>query len=136
MKNLTLLLVVAVFMSGFTLTSCNKYEEGPAISLLPAKTRVTRTWEVEKYVYDDGTEEAGDSDDPVYNFTKDGSVSVTFGNATFNGTWLLDSNNENITISYSAGSISFNDDSKIVRLTTKEFWLEDEDGDQVHLQAK
>jgi hypothetical protein len=136
MKKLTLLMALTVMISGFTLTSCNKYEEGPAISLLPAKTRVVRTWEVDKYVDADGTETAGDSSDPVYNFTKDGEVSITTSGITTTGEWILDSDNENITISYSLGSISFDFDSKIVRLTTKEFWLEDADGDQTHLKAK
>ncbi|CAG5087259.1 DUF4923 family protein [Parvicella tangerina] len=136
MKPITLFLAATMIIGGASLTSCNKYEEGPTISLLPAKTRVVGTWEVEKYVDADGTETAGDDNDPVYNFTKDGDVTITFGSTTIDGTWLLDSDNENITISYSLGSISFSDDSKIIRLTNKEFWIENDNGDETHLKAK
>lgn len=140
MKNLSLLLIFAILASGVTFTSCNKYEEGPAFAFLPAKTRVVRTWEVDKYVAADGTETAGDDTDPTYNFTKDGEVTITTGIIAATGTWLLDSENENITVTYSYSllgvDVTSEDDFKIIRLTTKEFWLEDADEDQIHLKAK
>lgn len=135
MKQLFFLAFAVLSLSAVT-TSCNKYEEGPMLSVRSAEYRIIRTWEVDKYIYADGTEENGDSDDPVYTFTKDGEVSITDGNFTYTGDWDLNGDKDEITLEYSYGSFAVIDNYEIIRLTVNEFWVEDENGDQTHLVAK
>lgn len=136
MKKISILMMLAVGIAGTSLTSCNKYEEGPGLSIRSAKQRITNTWEVEKYVDNDGTETAGTSSDPTMTITKDGEFSVTDGSFTISGTWAFDDAKENITTTYDFGGTSISSTSKIIRLSMTELWLEDEDGDQVHYREK
>lgn len=136
MKKISILMLLAVAVAGTSLTSCNKYEEGPGFSVRSAKQRITNTWEVEKYVDADGTETAGTSSDPTMTITKDGEFTITSGSFNTSGTWAFDDSKENITTTYDFGGSSISSTSKIVRLTMTELWLEDEDGDRVHYREK
>ncbi len=136
MKKISILMLLAVAVAGTSLTSCNKYEEGPGLSIRTAKQRITNTWEVEKYVDADGTETAGTADDATMTITKDGEFTVTDGSFSITGTWAFDDSKENITTTYSFGGSNISSTSKIVRLSMTELWLEDEDGDQVHYREK
>lgn len=103
MKKISILMLLAVAVAGTSLTSCNKYEEGPGLSIRTAKQRITNTWEVEKYVDADGTETAGTADDATMTITKDGEFTVTDGSFSITGTWAFDDSKENITTTYSFG---------------------------------
>ena len=130
MKNfriITILLLISTFM--FT-PSCSKYEEGPAISLLPKKTRLTGTWKVDEIVYEDGDVENVD-DNATYEFTKDNVYRVIDGNITYTGEWEFTRDKEYIQITYSTGSISYSSEDQIVRLKNKELWI-NQDGDEYH----
>lgn len=138
MKSLKLFsfaLLAVVFVLG---TSCGKYEEGPAFSLLTKKSRLVGKWKVEKHVDADGTESTPSAnDESTWEFVKDGKfVAISAGGGfsqTTNGTWEFTDDKESVKITFTSGSISYTDTSKIIKLKNKELWLEDEDGDQTHM---
>jgi hypothetical protein len=136
MKIFKIALALTVLVSATTFTSCNKYEEGPAISLRSAESRVDNTWEVEKFIDSDGTETAGDSNDPVYTMTKDGELSVVIGSQNATGNWTLNSDETTLRLEYTYSFINFDFTYTILRLTNDELWLEDEDGDKTYLKEK
>ncbi len=122
----------------FILSSCGKYEEGPAISLLPKKTRLVGVWKVEKYVAADGTESTPASgDESTWEFVSDGKfIAIAAGGGfsqTTEGTWEFSDDKESILITFSAGGFSVTESTKILRLKNTELWLADSDGDQTHL---
>ncbi len=145
MKKIALLSVAALMIGGICLTSCKKYEEGPALTLLTKKMRVAGTWEVESY-WENGVDKTSDYRQGVtsetYVYEKDGtySISVTTIIGTINdaGTWEFITDKEEIkTLSNQSGSDP--DTSVIVRLKNKEFWMKDKGGSTVHeyhLKAK
>lgn len=145
MKKIALFSVAALMMGGIALTSCKKYEEGPALSLLTKKMRVAGTWEVESY-WENGVDKTSEYRQGVtsetYVYEKDGSysISVTTILGTINdaGTWEFVNDKEEIrTLSNQANSTA--DTMVIVRLKNKEFWMKDKGGSTVHefhLQAK
>lgn len=138
MKSLKLfsfaLLAVVVVLG----TSCGKYEEGPGFSLMTKKARVAGVWKLEKYVSANGTVTNAEADDnTTFEFTKDGSVIITStdGGASFtiNGTWEFTKDKEYIKTTLVFFGQSSIDEVKILRLTNKEFWTVDEDGDETHM---
>ena len=48
MKTTSKILLVAILALGVQLTSCKKYEDGPAISLKSKNKRLVGDWELEK----------------------------------------------------------------------------------------
>ena len=135
MKSLKLfsfaLLAVVVVLG----TSCGKYEEGPGFSLMTKNARVAGVWKLEKYVSANGTVTNAEADDnTTFEFTKDGSVIITYmdGGVSFtvNGTWEFTKDKEYIKTTTTFFGV---DEVKILRLTNKEFWTVDDDGDETHL---
>lgn len=135
MKSLKLfsfaLLAVVVVLG----TSCGKYEEGPGFSLMTKNARVAGVWKLEKYVSANGTVTNAEADDNTTSeFTKDGSVIITYmvGGVSFtvNGTWEFTKDKEYIETTTTFSGV---DEVKILRLTNKEFWTVDDDGDETHL---
>lgn len=138
MKSLKLFsfaLLAVVFILG---SSCNKYEEGPSVSLLTKKARLVGVWKVEKYVEADGEQSTPSSnDESTWEFKKDGKfIAIAAGGGfsqTTEGTWEFANDKESVKITFTSGSISYSETSKILRLKNKELWIQDEDGDQTHL---
>jgi hypothetical protein len=138
MKSLKLfsfaLLAVVVVLG----TSCGKYEEGPGFSLMTKNARVAGVWKLEKYVSANGTVTNAEADDnTTFEFTKDGSVIITYmdGGVSFtvNGTWEFTKDKEYIKTTTTFFGQTSVDEVKILRLTNKEFWTVDDDGDETHL---
>jgi hypothetical protein len=76
--------------------SCNKYEDGPKLSLRSRKARIINTWKVSKYLVDNVDNTASfNSAYPDYTvvFDKSGSysISATYNSVVFSetGTWEL-----------------------------------------------
>lgn len=133
MKKLFVILVVAAL----AFSSCGKYEEGPAFSLASKKSRLVNVWQLDK-AFVDGQEvtlTADDKDDYI-EFTKDNKVKATWVNQnqtyTLEGTWEFDDKKENIITTYAIMGQTVKDTSKILRLKSKELWLEYKDGNHVH----
>lgn len=122
-----LLLFVGV---GFTVTSCGKYSEGPKMSILTKKMRITGDWKLKKYEADcsdaspDGTDYTSTiqgfwGSNFVWGIEKDGSYKMT-GNFTENGTWKLGEDKDDVTFTPSSGSATT---YRIVVLKNKELGL-------------
>jgi len=136
MKKLSILF--AAFAVLF-LVSCGKYEDGPGFSLRSKSSRIAGSWTVEKAT-SDGVDFTASLAGLTFDFTKAGSYTETFvylgQTSTDTGTWALTSNDEDLTITYTDGTIqSF----KILRLTNSELWFSDTSSgttDEFHLIAK
>lgn len=115
-------------------TACNKYEEGPGISLRSKTARVAGEWVVDKYVDKDGNE-SEDQFNSSGIYGKDGSLEIFIdGTSLAKGTWEFGDKKE--TIITDLGSVFGKDTATIVRLAHKEFWTADEDGNQTRLKPK
>lgn len=134
MKKLSILF--AAFAVLF-LVSCGKYEEGPGISLRSKASRIDGSWKVEKYT-EDGADFTSDYASLTFEFTKDGSYTVSdaYLGQLETGSWELTSNNEDFTFTFSDGTTEA---YKILRLTNSDFWISQTYSgitDVIHLKAK
>ena len=128
MKSISRILVLFL-LSVFVLSSCGKYEEGPMISLLPKMMRLTSQWQLDKLYIDDVEQTLSDDDKDDYIDLKDGGVYeiVTVSGSystTSTGTWELTSSKEQLVLKYDFGTITYNEEYDILRLTSKELWVE------------
>ncbi len=120
-----------------TFAGCKKYEDGPTISLASKKARLVNVWKLDK-AFVNGTELTltTDDKDDYTEFKKDGVYSETtvvnnVSNTT-TGTWDFDDSKDNVIISYTYGSITVTSTSKILRLKSKELWMEHVDGNTTY----
>ena len=126
---------VLVATLSLSLSSCGKYEDGPGFTLLTKQMRLTGVWDVKEYQDVDGTVYA-DTDDATTEFTKSGTCILKDGSFSYNGTWDFSSNKENLRTQFDFGGVSQLTESKIIRLTNKELWLKDSDGDITRAEKK
>ena len=130
------------------LFSCNKYEDGPAFSLLSAKNRLDGEWEVTKI---NNSFSALDNSNLIWQFEEDGDftfdaswiISLSFFATPLDvqenlvGDWEFDNNKEEIEISLDTTSNLVevgllplpspyipHGEFNILRLTNHELWLE------------
>jgi hypothetical protein len=113
----------------FVASSCGKYEEGPMISLLPITMRITSQWQMDKYFENDVEQTlTADEKDDYYDIKDNGILDAVYvvgsSSTTTTGTWELSSSKELLTFKYTYGSFTVNDVYTILRLTTKELWIE------------
>jgi hypothetical protein len=135
-----LLLSVVVF-------SCSKYPDGPSITILTKKHRLSHSWKLTTAI-EDGIDKTGDYQTAYkdYNLVidKGGNYSMTynfFGVSSYaeTGTWSL--NGDKTYITFNPGSNSNPDNPyKILKLKNDEFWALDEDFNgkklEIHLIPK
>ncbi len=127
MKTLKLLGVVAIL--GTTILSapsCGKYEEGPGFTVLTKKMRITNEWDVKEIVSPNGNTTV-DNDDDYTIIEKDGTAKAVSGSTTNTGTWEFSSNKEKVRFTYEYFGVDVTTEYTILRLTNKEFWIQDED---------
>ena len=140
LQTLGLILLTAVFITPFQ--GCGKYEEGPSFSLKTKKGRLCQSWSVDKWVDADGNSVAGTASDGIYTYEKDGTATISDGSVSISGTWEFDASKENIEVTFDFLGSSSTNSSKIIKLTSSEFWLEDYDSDgnlagsQIHFKAE
>ncbi len=128
---------VLVGIAFFGLTACNKYEDGPKISLRSKKERVANTWVIEKAIRNgnDVTDEY-----TIYTLTtsKDGDAKLNAavtGSFTYttDGTWEFNSNKENLIFDYENNNAD--NTYQILKLKEDELWIREVGGeDELHLQ--
>lgn len=133
MKKLFIISVVAIF----ALSSCGKYDDGPAFSLASKKSRVVNTWKLDRQ-FINGNEQTltADDKDDYTEFTKDGKVKITWvvgsQSTTIEGTWEFDSSKEHLLVklsyTYFGQTTTTTTSYKILRLKSNEMWLEEQDG--------
>jgi len=129
MKKIFIISIVAIF----ALSSCGKYEEGPAFSLASKKSRVVNTWVLDKE-FVNGNEQTltADDKDDYTEYTKDGKMKVTevsgSQSTTIEGTWEFDDSKEHLvtkfTYTFLGQSTTSSTSYKILRLKSNEMWLE------------
>jgi hypothetical protein len=121
------------------LSACGKYEEGPGFTLLTKKARLTGEWDAKEYVDADGTVVA-DNDDATVEFVKDGTMIIRDGGTSTEGTWEFVSDKEKLRTSYSYTILgvtqTYTGETTIIRLTNKELWTKDSDGDITKMEKK
>ncbi|MFI5202853.1 MAG: hypothetical protein ACHQF2_00030 [Flavobacteriales bacterium] len=117
--------ILFVVMVVLTIASCNKYEEGPSLSLRSKKARLTGEWKADKFTLN-GTDItsaflASAGSDYTMHLDKDGAYHI---HATFEdgGTWEFSDNKEELhMLSSVAGAEEEHFD--IIKLKNKELWL-------------
>ena len=121
------------------LSACGKYEEGPGFTLLTKKARLTGEWDAKEYVDADGTVVA-DNDDATVEFVKDGKMIIREGSTSTEGKWEFVSDKEKLRTSYSYTILgitqTYTGETTIIRLTNKELWTKDSDGDITKMEKK
>ena len=156
--------IVALLSVMLVFGACKKYEDGPAMSLLTKKARITGTWEIVKMT-EDGNEISGDEfvmfDHSTYTLNKDGTGSLDIAAFTMTGTgysidfpamsidleWEFSDDKDAVKtrmkeIDYETGDTGDWEEwteSTILRLTNKEFWTtETEDGKiiEIHMEKQ
>ncbi|HCQ29452.1 MAG TPA: hypothetical protein DIU39_04135 [Flavobacteriales bacterium] len=135
MKKILSIALVAL-IGATALTGCGKYPDGPKISLASKKSRLVNKWKIDEK-FENGVSQTIDPDekDDYIEFKKDGSVVYTAVSGstttTMEGTWEFDSKKENLLVTFSytllGQTITSTTTSKILRLKSKELWLEETD---------
>lgn len=128
MKKFMLMGVIALIGFAFTFSSCNKYADGPSVSLLTKKQRITGDWKISKYTVD-GTDytstlQALFGASFEWKIEKDGNYSET-GNVNQTGTWAFGEDKDDITFTASSSSSSSSTTTyRILELKNKEIELQ------------
>jgi hypothetical protein len=131
---------IAIALVAVAIPACKKYEEGPAISLKTKTARLSRVWKTEKWEDKNGTTTTPPSTDKTtYEFTKENKFNISDGTTTYTGDWEFTSDKEGVitTFTYTFGNTTTTskDTSNIIRLTSKELWFKDIDGDKTYMIA-
>lgn len=108
-----------------SVTSCKKYEDGPAFSLRTKKARITGEWKIESVTFKGSDVTAATTAILGANYMleieKDGKYKIV-GNFPDDGTWKFGEDKDDIyTTSSKAGSVE--QSFRILRLMNKELWL-------------
>jgi len=121
-------LAVIIVLTGFVLLviqSCNKYPDGPMISLNSRTERVANTWKVDNYQANE-VDYTSLVSGYTETFTKDGNYSFNWGLISGTGTWSFQNNDAEIRI------IGVDNQSSetlfIQKLEEKQFWYYYMDG--------
>ena len=129
-------------LSTLLIFSCEKYENGPAISLIPRNERIANTWVIEKAIQNDEDVTSQYDQYEVY-YTSDGDSELSAEYTAFGvefqtetqGTWSLTNNDEDLVVDYQDDSED--EEYQILKLTSKELWLREKGEDlELHLGQK
>ncbi len=91
------LVLLSIFMIGLiiSLPSCQKYENGPTISLRSRSERLANVWKVENYKVN-GNDLTSLVTNYTETFSKTGSYTYEWGLLNNNGTWNFQNNDKEI----------------------------------------
>src|SRR5690554_2525374 len=104
---------LAILSLAFVFTACKKYEEGPMISVLPKKSRVTGEWKVEKRISASGDEQLVQSNE-VLRINKSSSFDVLVGDSIVRyGTWAFAKDKTHINFTYKKEGVDNIDEFEI-----------------------
>lgn len=125
MKRIAFILSISL-----TLIACNKYEDGPAFSLLTKKTRLARSWVIAETLFNDEPIQLnGNIMNSVYTFGKDNEYTVqgSGSQTSFNliGTWQFVNDKEGLLVSIDGGGTTT---YRISRLKNSSLWLKEDIG--------
>lgn len=132
--------ILVGLVAAATLVSCQKYEDGPFLSLRTREARMANTWKVEKAT--------NGGNDVTSSFTqyeldlknnRDATLKAEYslGSLTFefetSGTWNFENSNEDVRFDFENDAAD--ETYEILRLKEKELWLREKDGDlELHLE--
>lgn len=104
------------------LFSCSKYEEGPFFSLATKKARLTERWRLIEM------NEKPVANNVVWIFEKDGNFKIEYNNTPNNNPakWNFEESKSKISIYYEQDDIT--NYFIIIRMTSNELWLDQENG--------
>ena len=126
MKKLMNVGLSAVFGALFLLSACGKYEGGPGLSLATKKGRLTGTWEASSIEYSNGNVLTIDPGTILLTFDKDGSYKTEYLGFSSTGNWEFNDDKTAIVSTINGNSTT---SDPIYRLTGKDLWFKDADGD-------
>jgi hypothetical protein len=123
------ILTFVVIGLSITLPSCQKYVDGPAISLRSRTERLANTWTVENYKVN-GTDLTSLVTNYTETFSKTGNYSYNWGNSNNTGNWNFQNNDTEI-------KLNGNDDQTsrtltILKLEENTLWYYYMDGNDRH----
>ncbi|HTL83141.1 MAG TPA: hypothetical protein VL651_15615 [Bacteroidia bacterium] len=121
---LTLLLIMLI---GVILTnqSCQKYSEGPFLSIHSRTERVANTWKIDNYSVN-GNDYTSLMSGYTETYSKDGNFSFSWGSIAGTGKWAFQNNDNEIRITGTSNTSS--ETLFILKLEEKEFWYYYMDG--------
>ncbi len=124
MKTKHFFAITLICFLAITLPSCNKYVDGPKLSLRSKKARLCGDWKLEFYSYNDADQTAALQAllgaNFKYDIEKDGKYTVQ-GNFSTTGTWELGEDGDDVMFQSSASGATL-DTYRILRLKNKELW--------------
>ena len=137
MKNTFKTAFLAAIILAVILPSCQKYEDGPFISLASAKSRAVNTWKMDRMISNGSDVTAYFnllSPDFTVELKSDDSYTTTWSSIlSESGTWTFDNPKENIILTTSGTAYTTN--WNILKLTKDELWVKFTDGtDNVEYQ--
>ncbi len=119
--------LVALVGMVLLLASCGKYEGGPGLSLLTKKGRLAGTWDASSIEYSNGNVITIDPNTLNLTFEKDGNFIGSYLSIPIKGTWEFNEDKSSLFTISEAGDTTEYD--PIYRLTSKDLWFKDADGD-------
>lgn len=121
-----------------TLNSCKKYDEGPYLSFKSREDRISNTWGIEKIYKNDEEIAVTQEEGWKWTFSKNGTISRRFYFMGIlyiaNGTWSLESADEEIHINLTSPLYNENSVWIITKLMEEQLWVKYADnGDNYEL---
>ncbi len=124
MKDLRLALICLIIV--VAISSCNRFDDGPAFSLLSAKARLTGDWEIIDYVgpgAEDYIDDLNDGDKWFFEFEKNGDGEFGYRYDGYQYSYLIEweLDEDELEISFNGGG---SQTWEIQRLTNKELEMQ------------
>jgi hypothetical protein len=125
MKKLNLLIALLATVTLTQISSCKKYEDGPAISLRSKTARISGEWMLESFTVNDADKTADllvlAGANYMVEIEKDGTYKIA-GNFSDNGTWKFGEDKDDVYLQSSTAG-SKEQAYRITRLANKELWM-------------
>jgi hypothetical protein len=105
------------------LPACKKYDEGPSVSLLSKKARLTGEWEVARFYLNEEQIQLTNKEEMTVNKNGTLSKSTLIGTNTYNsdGNWAFSDDKLSLLVTYSATS---SETWSIKKLSNKQLFVE------------
>jgi len=130
-------LILSILTLVFVLGSCSKYEQGPGLSLLTKKARLTGYWIAESKTTESGVVTFY-TEEKTFNLNKDESFQRDSELITFLevGTWTFSNEKGSIVLTYKKNGNNYVEELEIIRLKNDELWLRNSGGDQINYKSE